>query len=54
MLYILLSGMPPFHGDNDKQIFDAVLQNRVDFEIDPWPKVSAPAKVGQPPDEPNG
>lgn len=46
MLYILLSGMPPFYGDNEQQIFDAVLRNKVDFEADPWPKVSAPAKVG--------
>lgn len=45
MLYILLSGMPPFYGDNEQQIFDAVLRNKVDFDIDPWPKVSGPAKV---------
>jgi calcium-dependent protein kinase len=48
MLYILLSGMPPFYGDNEQQIFDAILRNKVDFESDPWPKVSAPAKVGLP------
>lgn len=45
MLYILLSGMPPFYGDNEQQIFDAILRNKVDFESDPWPKVSEPAKV---------
>jgi calcium-dependent protein kinase len=45
MLYILLSGMPPFYGDNEQQIFDSILRNKVDFESDPWPKVSEPAKV---------
>jgi len=45
MLYILLSGMPPFYGDNEQQIFDSILRNKVDFDTDPWPKVSAPAKV---------
>lgn len=45
MLYILLSGMPPFYGDNEQQIFDAILRNKVDFDSDPWPKVSEPAKV---------
>lgn len=45
MLYILLSGMPPFYGDNEQQIFDAVLRNKLDLESDPWPKVSEPAKV---------
>lgn len=49
MLYILLSGMPPFYGDNEQQIFDSVLRNKVDFETDPWPKVSAAAKVGHTP-----
>lgn len=45
ILYILLSGMPPFYGDNEQQIFDAVLRNKIDFEeADPWPRVSAPAK----------
>lgn len=45
MLYILLSGMPPFYGDNEQQIFDAVLRNKPDFDTDPWPKLSGPAKV---------
>eukprot|EP00775_Hariotina_reticulata_P005659 gene5659-5898_t len=44
MLYILLSGMPPFYGDNEQQIFDAVLRNKLDFETEPWPRVSQPAK----------
>ncbi|WIA08867.1 hypothetical protein OEZ85_008288 [Tetradesmus obliquus] len=44
MLYILLSGMPPFYGDNEQQIFDAVLRNKPDFDTDPWPKLSGPAK----------
>lgn len=45
MLYILLSGMPPFYGDNEQQIFDSILRNQVDFQSEPWPRVSKPAKV---------
>ncbi len=46
ILYILLCGVPPFYGENEKQIFDMVMQGRLDFETEPWPKVSEPAKVG--------
>ncbi|MEW5299955.1 MAG: hypothetical protein WDW38_002778 [Sanguina aurantia] len=44
MLYILLCGYPPFHGDNEKKIFEAVMSKPVDFQSDPWPRVSDPAK----------
>eukprot|EP00879_Flechtneria_rotunda_P004051 GHRR01004294.1.p1 GENE.GHRR01004294.1~~GHRR01004294.1.p1 ORF type:complete len:279 (+),score=107.43 GHRR01004294.1:1153-1989(+) len=36
--------MPPFYGDNEQQIFNAVLRTNPDFATDPWPKVSGPAK----------
>ena len=45
MLYILLSGVPPFYGDSEQQIFEAVIKAPLDFSSDPWPKVSEPAKV---------
>jgi calcium-dependent protein kinase len=45
ILYILLSGVPPFYGENDQQIFEAVIRAPVDFEASPWPKISRPAKV---------
>lgn len=40
MLYILLCGYPPFHGDNEKKIFEAVMSKPVDFQSDPWPRIS--------------
>eukprot|EP00798_Chlamydomonas_sp_ICE-L_P031421 gene31421-6594_t len=44
ILYILLCGYPPFHGDNEKKIFEAVISKSVDFKSDPWPRISEPAK----------
>ncbi|KAL1537796.1 Calcium-dependent protein kinase 33 [Salvia divinorum] len=44
MLYILLSGVPPFWGDNERAIFDSVLRGNVDFETKPWPSISESAK----------
>jgi calcium-dependent protein kinase len=44
ILYILLSGLPPFWGDTEDQIFKMVLKGKIDFQTDPWPKVSEEAK----------
>ncbi|KAK4803853.1 hypothetical protein SAY86_003670 [Trapa natans] len=44
ILYILLSGVPPFWADTQQGIFDAVLKGHVDFETDPWPIISDSAK----------
>ncbi|XP_008802050.2 calcium-dependent protein kinase 1-like [Phoenix dactylifera] len=44
ILYILLSGVPPFWAEDEKGIFDAVLHGHVDFESDPWPSISSGAK----------
>ncbi|KAE8692815.1 Calcium-dependent protein kinase 34 [Hibiscus syriacus] len=44
MLYILLSGVPPFWGENENAIFSAILCGDVDFTIDPWPYISHQAK----------
>ncbi|XP_071722582.1 calcium-dependent protein kinase 21-like [Rutidosis leptorrhynchoides] len=44
ILYILLSGVPPFWAENEKGIFDAVLKGQIDFESDPWPSISGSAK----------
>lgn len=44
MLYILLSGVPPFWAETEKGIFDAVLKGELDFESDPWPSISESAK----------
>lgn len=44
ILYILLSGVPPFWAENEKGIFDAVLRGHIDFSSDPWPSLSSGAK----------
>lgn len=44
ILYILLSGLPPFWGDTEDQIFRMVLKGQIDFKSDPWPKISEAAK----------
>ncbi|OVA06601.1 Protein kinase domain [Macleaya cordata] len=44
MLYILLSGVPPFWAENEKGIFDAILLGDIDFESAPWPTISSSAK----------
>ncbi|KAK8638348.1 hypothetical protein V6N13_136779 [Hibiscus sabdariffa] len=44
ILYILLSGVPPFWAETEKGIFDAILEGEIDFESQPWPSISDSAK----------
>ena len=44
ILYILLSGVPPFWAQTEQGIFDAILQSSLDLDSDPWPKISSEAK----------
>lgn len=44
ILYILLSGLPPFWGDTEDQIFKMVLKGALDFKSEPWPRISDAAK----------
>ncbi|RYR63943.1 hypothetical protein Ahy_A03g010110 isoform A [Arachis hypogaea] len=44
ILYILLSGVPPFWAETQQGIFDAVLKGHIDFDSDPWPLISDSAK----------
>lgn len=44
ILYILLSGVPPFWAETEKGIFDCILKGDIDFESDPWPAISNGAK----------
>ncbi|KAM3288387.1 calcium-dependent protein kinase 26 isoform X1 [Capsicum chacoense] len=44
IIYILLTGVPPFWGESEQEIFDAVLRAKIDFTSDPWPNISEDAK----------
>ncbi|KAJ4976326.1 hypothetical protein NE237_001432 [Protea cynaroides] len=44
ILYILLSGVPPFWAETEKGIFNAILKGYIDFESAPWPSISTSAK----------
>lgn len=44
ILYILLSGMPPFWGKTKSKIFDAVRAADLKFPPDPWDHISAYAR----------
>lgn len=44
ILYILLSGYPPFYGETESTIFDAILKGKYDMDSDPWPYISDAAK----------
>ncbi|RXI03138.1 hypothetical protein DVH24_003790 [Malus domestica] len=44
MLYILLSGVPPFWAESEHGIFNAILRGHLDFSSDPWPSISTQAK----------
>ncbi|WOK91855.1 calcium-dependent protein kinase 19 [Canna indica] len=44
ILYILLSGVPPFWAETERGIFDAILKGEIDFESAPWPTISSSAK----------
>ncbi|KAL8538964.1 hypothetical protein ACS0TY_000823 [Phlomoides rotata] len=44
IVYILLSGVPPFWAENEQGIFEQVLHGDLDFESDPWPSICDEAK----------
>ncbi|KAL6508434.1 Calcium-dependent protein kinase 25 [Orobanche hederae] len=44
MIYILLSGVPPFWGESEQEIFEEVLHADIDLTSDPWPTISDSAK----------
>uniref|UniRef100_A0A5B7BFV3 non-specific serine/threonine protein kinase n=1 Tax=Davidia involucrata TaxID=16924 RepID=A0A5B7BFV3_DAVIN len=44
ILYILLSGRPPFWGKTKSKIFDAVRAAELRFPSDPWDRISASAR----------
>ncbi|TKY73743.1 Calcium-dependent protein kinase SK5 [Spatholobus suberectus] len=44
ILYILLSGVPPFWAETEQGIFRQILLGRLDFQSEPWPSISDSAK----------
>ncbi|EER98014.1 calcium-dependent protein kinase 17 [Sorghum bicolor] len=44
IVYILLSGVPPFWDESERGIFEQVLKGDLDFSSDPWPSISESAK----------
>ncbi|KAK3132959.1 hypothetical protein QOZ80_6AG0530080 [Eleusine coracana subsp. coracana] len=44
ILHILLCGFPPFWGDSDEKIAQAILRGGINLQRDPWHKVSQSAK----------
>ncbi|KAM1121045.1 hypothetical protein TB2_002661 [Malus domestica] len=44
ILYILLSGVPPFWAETEAGIFRQILHGKIDFESEPWPNISKSAK----------
>ncbi|XP_052187381.1 calcium-dependent protein kinase 7-like isoform X3 [Diospyros lotus] len=44
ILYILLCGSPPFWADTEQGLAQAIICSVIDFQRDPWPKVSDNAK----------
>lgn len=44
ILYILLSGVPPFWAETEKGIFEEILDGHLDLQSPPWPSISGGAK----------
>ncbi|KAK9725097.1 hypothetical protein RND81_05G122300 [Saponaria officinalis] len=44
ILYILLCGVPPFWAETEEGIAHAIVKGVIDFERDPWPRISTQAK----------
>ncbi|KAL8542299.1 hypothetical protein ACS0TY_003240 [Phlomoides rotata] len=44
IIYIMLCGTPPFWGETEQDIFEAVLRGDIDFSSDPWPNILKSAK----------
>ncbi|KAE9590124.1 putative protein kinase CAMK-CDPK family [Lupinus albus] len=44
IIYILLSGVPPFWDETEQGIFEQVLKGDLDFVSEPWPNISESGK----------
>lgn len=45
VLYMTLTGLPPFLGDTLHDVFDNILKGGIDYESPPWPELTEEAKV---------
>ncbi|KAK9840600.1 hypothetical protein WJX81_003826 [Elliptochloris bilobata] len=44
IIYIMLSGLPPFNGANTREVFRAIVDAPLNLDCDPWQDISAPGK----------
>jgi calcium-dependent protein kinase len=44
ILYIMLTGRPPFVAPSDAEIYELILKGEVPFPEEKWTKISPPAK----------
>eukprot|EP00798_Chlamydomonas_sp_ICE-L_P004948 gene4948-34724_t len=44
ILYIMLCGFPPFHGESTQLIFRNIMSSPLDLKANPWPKISDAGK----------
>ena len=42
--YVLLSGKPPFYGQDQKEVYNSILNSPLRFDDDTWKEVSTTAK----------
>lgn len=45
ILYILLSGIPPFNGEEDEDILESVRSGQLTFDGEEWSQISYEAKL---------
>ena len=44
IMYMMLSGNPPFKGDNDEEIYQAIKEGKYNFDDEKWDEISGEAK----------
>jgi calcium-dependent protein kinase len=44
IMYILLTGLPPFNGDSDEEIMQKIMSGKFELKKYPWPIISSQAK----------
>ena len=44
IMYMMLSGQPPFKGDNDEEIYQSIKEGKYNFDDEQWDEISSDAK----------